>query len=566
MNKWGKTFMMIRTKLSILAAGLILFLLLSGAYGIYGNVKQQQLTQSLLDQESLQYYLKDLQYLVTGFSNDERALLINGDEKYLQEMQMKKNKMKLVVSNSSKHMDYREVKHLQQALEGYWNFSSNVNDAYKSGDIEKAKSIHFNEERSQRKEVLEPMIDGLQLKVDRNIQSQNQKNKDQVELFNKIYSGILLLLSLLAGIFTFIIARSLLIPIRKVSLKLKEMAKGEGDLTQSLNLGKKDEIGMLAGQFDAFIGSLRELILHVRVSTEQVAATSEQLTASAEQTSYSTEQISAHIQEVASGADQQLQSVKKSVETVEETNNQTLAIAAVTKQVELSMFGALNQASEGEAFVRETVSQMNQIELSVNTTSERINALNHHSVSIGEIVAMISDIANQTNLLALNASIEAARAGVHGSGFAVVAEEVRKLAEQSGASASHIRELINKIQSDAEQSLHSINDVQLDVNRGKNIVEEMDKKFADIQSAVRDVQDKMTSITRTTHLLIENNRSLTSHINGVSAEAASSVAGTQTIAASTEEQLASMEEVAAASQTLSDMAEELQGLIGKFKI
>ncbi len=209
---------------------------------------------------------------------------------------------------------------------------------------------------------------------------------------------------------------------------------------------------------------------------------------------------------------------------------------------------------------------MKRIEQSVEAADGSIKSLNAHSNSIGQIVTIISDISEQTNLLALNASIEAARAGENGRGFAVVAEEVRKLAEQSGTSAKNIHALIKKVQEETEHSLQSVQGVHRNVGEGMIIAQNTEKKFTDIQTAVSAIQTKMEFITNATQLLFSNADRLKEQIKGVSESANISAEGTQSIAAATQQQLSTMEEVTASTHSLSVMADDLRSLIGKFKV
>jgi methyl-accepting chemotaxis protein len=259
-------------------------------------------------------------------------------------------------------------------------------------------------------------------------------------------------------------------------------------------------------------------------------------------------------------------SVRSSVNSVGDIHEQTDTIASVSKEVAGAMDDALEMANEGVTFVDQNVYQMKIIEQSVQATNLRLTTLHEHAKSIGQIVNFISDIANQTNLLALNASIEAARAGEHGKGFAVVAEEVRKLAEQSGGSTSKIREFIMKIQDETAHCLEAIQSVQTDVVNGVSVSRDAQNKFISIQEAVENIQEKMQTIASSTSHLYTSSIHLKVQIEGVAAAADLSVEGTQSIAAATEEQLASMEEVSASSQSLTMMAEELKELIDKFKV
>ena len=226
---------------------------------------------------------------------------------------------------------------------------------------------------------------------------------------------------------------------------------------------------------------------------------------------------------------------------------------------------AKEQAKMGGEFVGKTAQQIHAIHRSVNDSGEAIRYLDTRSQEIGEITKVITEIANQTNLLALNAAIEAARAGEHGKGFAVVADEVRKLAEQSQQSSTQISMLINEIQVDLARSNNSINQVKSDVQEGLTIVNKTEDSFKLILDSLDTVGMQIVDMAATAEQMSASAQEVSANVTSTSMSRDASE-NFQSVAAATEEQLASMEEISSASNNLSEMAMNLQELVSKFRL
>lgn len=455
------------------------------------------------------------------------------------------------------------------------------------------------------------------------------------------------------------------------SLGFAAEALANGDLTPAietsttpLKLDQQDEFGILAQSFNSMLSrtqatiqafrdaqiSLRALVGEVAKSAESVAFTGNSLSASAEQTSQSADQIAHTIQEVAAaasqsattsqemahGSEQQARSASdaaSAMERLQDAVNQVLqgglrqqkaaqeadqgmqiaaqSVAQVAQSAQ-KMAGtvqlAAGVAKTGGKAVEQTMQSMNRIQEQVQTSADRVRDLGLKGQEIGAIVQTIDQIAEQTNLLALNAAIEAARAGEHGKGFAVVADEVRKLAERATAATKEISALIAGVRSGVDEAVHAMESSTIEVTAGaarseeagnalqqilasvELVASEVDSVNAiagEMQSAVGSVQESMTAVRAASAAneaavtaVAESAEQVSGAITTVasisqetaagaeemSASAQEVSASSQNVAAAVREQTASILEVSASSKELKIMGERLREVVGQFKL
>lgn len=377
-------------------------------------------------------------------------------------------------------------------------------------------------------------------------------------------SLVILLALVLGSTLTFFINRSITRPLRKLVEVSQKVS--EGDLTQHIQISNDDELGQLGNSFNKMSDSLRGVLHQLLETTEQVAALSQQLTANAEQTAEATNHVSRSIEEVSAGAHNQVQGADESARAMEEMAIGITRIAESSTQVSEAASETTSEASQGNQSIQQTVSQMNSINLSVQDSASIVQLLGLRSQEIGQIVEVISGIAAQTNLLALNAAIEAARAGEQGRGFAVVADEVRKLAEQSNASASQITTLIQEIQHDTGRAVTSMDTVVKEVQDGLQAVIVAGEAFKHIVDSSQNVADQIREISATAQQMSAGSEEVAASVDEMARIAKDSAANADRVESLSKEQLLSIEEISHSALSLSSKAHELQILIEKFKL
>ena len=391
-----------------------------------------------------------------------------------------------------------------------------------------------------------------------------QINAIQNKFIMSIAVATIILLAI-TGIISWVLIGKIMAAMEIVSQRLFDLGKGDFR-GADLDIKSDDEIGDLAQAANNLKKELHTLIKDIASSAEQLAAASEELTASAADTTKSVTQVADAVVRMAEGAGEQsneLDGVAQQTNGMtEEMRNLYNASQGMKKAAQDSQDGA----TQGRAEVQEAVGSMEQMATQMAEASKIVGTLGERSKEIGQIVETISNIADQTNLLALNAAIEAARAGEAGRGFSVVAEEVRKLAEQSGEAASNIANLIGGIQSDTDAAVTAMERQNASVQSSSEVVNRAGEAFAKIEGLVNDlyghIQTAIGSINHATdssQQVMESVQKIREVSNSVSMEA-------QTVSASTEEQSSVMHQISDASNSLAMMAQKLQEEIAKFKV
>jgi methyl-accepting chemotaxis protein len=336
----------------------------------------------------------------------------------------------------------------------------------------------------------------------------------------------------------FLTARGIVRPLNAVTARLKDIAEGEGDLTQRVDETRADELGELGRYFNIFAGKIQGLMKEIAGNSKSVAAASTQIAASAE--------------EMAAGLKQQQEQTSQVSAAVEEMSQSVIEVAKKSSEASGAASDSGKQATGGGSVVRDTIEQMQGIANQVSESAAAIGSLGKKSEQIGQIIGVINDIADQTNLLALNAAIEAARAGEHGRGFAVVADEVRKLAERTTQATEEVARSIREIQTETGTAVERISQGRQQVTKGVELA---------------------NSAGGALERIVASSQSLQSMVQSIAAAAEEQSAASEQIARSieqinavTRESNEGASQAAQAAAQLSRQAESLQSMVGRFKI
>lgn len=444
------------------------------------------------------------------------------------------------------------------------DFINTINEAFEKGKVTATEV--YGDEFGEYKTGLAPIYD-----ENGSIAALYAIDYDVSKVTKKAWSEtrsiiiVTLIFLILGTTAVYYLIRKKLAPVQTLSHHSRKVA--EGDLTvEKLNVSSNDEIGELAQNFNLMVDNLKNIIESVSKVSGHVANASHVLSANMQEVANTNNQVVASMQEVAGGADAQAEKANNSTRIIEEMSIGIQTVAVSAAQISESSTTATEEAEKGNDSTRKSVDQIRSISEVVNESASRVKLLGERSEKIEEIVDLITGIASQTNLLALNAAIEAARAGEAGSGFAVVAEEVRKLAEQSEGSARQIADLISQIQKDTVESVKLMDNAVEEVNSGLQIVSESERSFGSILSSIHQVAEEIQELSATFEEMAAGTEEVTDSVKQMETISISSRDNTKAVAEVSVSQLDTIHQASDEAQLLRELSDELQETVNKFKI
>ncbi|WP_409069982.1 methyl-accepting chemotaxis protein [Clostridium sp. FAM 1755] len=376
--------------------------------------------------------------------------------------------------------------------------------------------------------------------------------------------SISLLILIISFVIASLIARNISKPIESMVSKMDRVSKG--DFTVEFHAKGKDEISKLMGSLNKTMESIRKLISNIKDEVTTIDGVSQNLSASSEENAASTTQVSNSVAEVAESSTNQAQQINEATEALmkfgkilDAVNNKVIDVANSSSNIK-------DSAHDGSIKIDKLVKSVEDIKEIFLSITDRISSLNGSVIKISEITDVINEIAEKTNLLALNAAIEAARAGESGKGFSVVAEEIRKLAEQVLYSSKNIHTLVESVTNNTCEVSNTTEKVSEKIQVQADSIEDTMSSFKNILGEVEKVTFQVEEVSKKLNMTMDEKGTILSNVETVSNLSQELSASTEEIASAMEQQASSTEEVSFSAEELTELADRLATLVQNLKI
>lgn len=508
---------------------------------------------------------------IAQLANTEQSYIITGKNDYM--ASYRKYKDSTITNIKELHKTYenrpeelQKINSIDQFFTTYLQYSERVINIRDEKGIESAQKLVNTGNGKTAMNYVDVHIAAMNELLEKN-------NVNQIALLKKENNTSLIIfialtvfsvvLTLSFGIFLFYSIKRNTYAINRSIL---DIAQAGGDLTRRVKVRSKDEFSEIANSTNVLIASIADLVRRVRELTVNVSASGQELMASSDETALTIQSIADSTNEIATGSDQTLRSMTEAIQKMNSLEEATRYLNNDAQSVKEATDHMIEAAQKGGESVQHSSNVMMSIEETMANTTQTVESLGTKSKEITSIIKTITAIAEQTNLLALNAAIEAARAGEHGRGFAVVADEVRKLAEQSQKAAKEVTGIVTSIQSEVTSIVKQNHEGVESVIRGVEVANETNASLDQIMNQTNEtifIIDKMVKQIEET---LNFSQEVAASFIEVTQIAENTASNTETSAAAAEQGSAAMEEINASAVELSHQADELSKVVNEFKL
>lgn len=545
---------------------IVVVICLNIGYNVYSINETNKATKEIIDEE-LQLLIIDYELASTIESRiaAARGYVLSGDETYKEiyeannEKALKNVELRLESSESGGDFD----KYTEMAKEWSNDILKNVFSVYDRGQTQVAfenllmldgKAMEIQEAYEGLAEHRKQLINDHGEKI--------IKSGDNLRISSVVVGIIIVIISIITAIIS---ARIIAKPIIVVTKRMQRIA--EGDLSESaIKITTNDEISQLTEATNSMTKTMNGLLKDIQTVSNDVAAHSEELMQSATEVKTGTEQIVDTVAEIASGTEIQASNASDVATAMTDFTTKVTDVSTSSNEVNHYSNEVMKLTKEGRGLMEASTNQMMTIDVIVKDAVVSVDELSKQTQEISKLVSVIHDIADQTNLLALNAAIEAARAGEHGKGFAVVADEVRKLAEQVSVSVDDITDIVQKIQKDSVVVTTSLENGYEEVAKGTTQIASTGTTFTQIAEAIYAMSERIEDMSEKLEEVVHNTTTINKSVDEIAAVSEQSAAGIEETSATIQQAASSMDEITNSAVNLATMAETLNEKARKFKL
>lgn len=415
-------------------------------------------------------------------------------------------------------------------------------------------------------ESIRGQIDSYVAEINTMVTGYSEVSKNKVSQAKQL-GIVLFVISLILSVTAFVTLLFRVIkPIHTLTEEFKQISEGQGDLTRRLEAKGKDEIAALTKFFNKFVSNVREMIMVISESSITLKNSMEAISNTSYELSKATEMIAISVQGVSEGSVKQSDMVVNLNGMVNNMNEEVESVLENANHMLSESHESRDAATAGTARVHKEIQELADIVQLVKSTAGTVDTLKSYSNDISNIVDLIKAVSEQTNLLALNASIEAARAGEAGKGFTVVAQEIRKLADETSRSTQQITTIVNAIYNQTGEVKTHMDDMVITIEKQSSSMELLQSTLNDIATKANVAYNGAMSITQSNKMVRKGFDGIVSAADEMQQVVESNTRETQEVAAAVEEQTASFQEVTASLSAISELSQTLNTLVSKFKV